>query len=187
MSKHLNEIELIKGCVQKNISAQKALYELYGPMLMTIAVRYISNREDAEEIFHDTLMKVYKNIDKYKFESSFKTWISRICINTSIDFIRKNKKAMMVEYVSEKVLEIQDYDLAVEVSIEAETAMILLGRLPMNQKLIINLFLIDEYSHKEIAAKLNISEEASRTQYSRAKKHLTSLVKSTLLKNEQQR
>lgn len=183
----LTELEIIKGCLKKNTEAQKSLYLMHGSYLMGLAIRYTGNREDAEEIFHDTLMKIYSSIDKYKFESSFKTWISRICINTSIDFIRKNKNAMMVEHISEKVLGITDTDLENEVSMEAELAMKLLNQLPMNQKLIINLFLIDDFSHKEIAAKLQISEEASRTQYSRAKKHLAELVKLKLQKNEQQR
>lgn len=183
----LTELEIIKGCLKKNTEAQKSLYLMHGPYLMGLASRYTNNREDAEEVFHDALMKVFSNIDKYKFESSFKTWISRICINTSIDFIRKNKNAMMIEHISDKALDIKDTVLEQEVSLEAEIAMKLLNQLPDNQRLIINLFLIDEFSHKEIAVKLNISEEASRSQYSRAKKHLTELVKLKLQKNEQQR
>jgi RNA polymerase sigma-70 factor (ECF subfamily) len=93
---------------------------------------------------------------------------------------------MLVENISDKILEIKELDLEKEVGLEAELAMKLLHQLPINQKIIINLFLIDDFSHREIAQKLNISEEASRTQYRRAKKHLIDLVKFKLQKNEQQ-
>ena len=182
----MNELEIIKGCIKDKSEAQKALYLLYGSYLMGLVTRYTENREDAEEVFHDTMMKIYTHISRYKFESSFKTWISRIAINTSIDYIRKNKNAMLVEHISDKILEIKELDLEKEVGLEAELAMKLLHQLPINQKIIINLFLIDDFSHREIAQKLNISEEASRTQYRRAKKHLIDLVKFKLQKNEQQ-
>lgn len=150
-------------------------------------MRYTGLREDAEEVFHDSLIKVYHNLDKFQGNSSLKTWINRIGVNTALDFLRKQKNALLVEHISDNSLEIKDTVLEQEVSLEAEVAMKLMHKLPLNQQIIINLFVIDELSHKEIATQLNISEEASRSQYSRAKRSLTELVKTKLNINEQQR
>jgi RNA polymerase sigma-70 factor, ECF subfamily len=180
----LEEKALIKSCLKGEVKGQRQLYELYGPFLMSVCMRYAGNREDAEEIFHDSLMKAYANIGKFKGDSSLKTWINRIGVNTALDFLRKQKSALMVEHISDQVLEVQDTDIETEVSLEAETAMKLLRCLSTNQQIIINMYVIDDMSHKEIAAKLNISEEASRSQYSRAKRALAELVKIKLLHNE---
>lgn len=163
------------------------LYEQYGGYLMSVCLRYAGNREDAEEVFHDTMMKVFDNIRSFKGNSSLRTWINRIGINTALDFLRKRKNALMIEHISDQVLEMKDNPIEEEISIEAETAMKVLQKLPVNQQIVINLFMIDGYSHKEIANQLNISEEASRSQYSRAKKQLSELVKTKLKLNEQQR
>lgn len=162
------------------------MYSRYGPFLMGLCVRYAGNREDAEEIFHDSMVKVYNNLERFKGESSLKTWINRVGVNTALDFLRKRKSALVVEHISDSALDIQDTDIDVEVSFEASMAMNLLSvlNLNLNQQIIINMYVIDEMSHKEIAAKLNISEEASRAQYSRAKRALAELVKMKLLKNE---
>jgi RNA polymerase sigma-70 factor (ECF subfamily) len=180
----LEEKDLIRSCAKGDVKGQRMLYDKYGPFLMSVCMRYAGNREDAEEIFHDSLMKVYKNLEKFKGESSLKTWINRIGVNTALDFLRKKKSALMVEHISDNALDIQDTDIETEVSMEAETAMKLLGSLTPNQQIIINMYVIDDMSHKEIAAKLNISEEASRSQYSRAKKVLADLVKVKIMHNE---
>jgi RNA polymerase sigma-70 factor (ECF subfamily) len=180
----LDEKTLISKCIKGDINAQKHLYDVYGPLLMGLCLRYAGNREDAEEIFHDTMMKVYRSIQNFKGGSSLKTWISRIGVNTALDYLRRRKNALMVEHISDNALDIQESDTEVEVSMEAEMAMSMMSKLSINQQIIINLFVIDEMSHKEIAAQLQISEEASRAQYSRAKKALADLVKTQLNKNE---
>ncbi|MCC6818833.1 MAG: sigma-70 family RNA polymerase sigma factor [Bacteroidia bacterium] len=180
----MDEEKLIKGCIKSDIKAQKALYDTYGSWLMGLCMRYTQNREDAEEVFHDAMMKVYRSIDKFKGDSKLKTWINKVGVNCALDFLRKKKNALIIEHISDNALEIKESDTEYEVSFEAEMAMSLLCKLSLNQQIIINLFVIDELSHKEIAAQLDISEEASRSQYSRAKRALAELVKMQLLKNE---
>lgn len=181
----MTESELISGCRKGDTKAQRRLYDQYGPQLMGLCLRYTGLREDAEEVFHDTLMKVYTKINDFKGDSSLKTWINRVGINTCLDFLRKRKHALMVEHISDNALEIRDTDLDREISMNAETAMLIMRQMPVNQQIIINLYAIDEMSHREIAGQLGISEEASRSQYSRAKRTLTELVKTRLKVNEQ--
>lgn len=180
----MKDQELIKACAKGDAKAQRHLYDVYGPVVMGLSLRYAGNRDDAEEIFHDALMKVYKSIAGFKGESSLKTWICRIGVNTALDFLRKRKSALMLEHISDSVLEISDTDVEQEVSFEAEMAMKLLSHLSINQQIIINMYVIDDMSHREIAQQLNISEEASRAQYSRAKRALANLVEKKRAKNE---
>jgi len=163
------------------------LYDHYGPQLMGLCMRYAGNREDAEEIFHDSLIKVYKNIGNFKADSSLKTWIGRIGINTALDFLRKRKKTLFLAHVSDYSTEIEDTDIPQEISLEAETAMKMLKALPIHQQVIINLFVIEEMSHKEIANELGISQEASRVQLSRAKKAFAQILNTKISKNEHQK
>jgi len=151
---------------------------------MGLCMRYAGKREDGEEIFHDAMMKVFKHISTFKGESSLKTWINRIGVNTALDFLRKKKSALMLEHISDNVLEISDTDVEQEVSLEAEAAMAMMGKLNLNQQIIINMYVIDDMSHREIAHQLNISEEASRAQYSRAKRALAEMIEKKRVKNE---
>lgn len=150
-------------------------------------MRYTNNREDAEEVFHDAMLKVFRNLSEYKFNSTLKTWMIRIGINASIDFLRKKRNTLMVEYVAEYHDEKAEIEFGEELPVKAELAMELLNQMPINQKLIINMFLIDGYSHKEIANALNISEDSSRTQFLRARRKLAELVKNNLHRYEKQR
>lgn len=183
----MDETALIKACAKGDSKAHRMLYDHYGPQLMGLCMRYAGNREDAEEIFHDSLIKVFNNIKTFKYESSLKTWISRIGINTALDFLRKRKKTLFLSHISDYDHEIVDSDIPAEVSLEAETAMKYLKTMPVNQQVIINLFIIEEMSHKEIAAQLEISEEASRVQLSRAKKVLSNIINSKFTRNEHQK
>ncbi len=183
----MEEKALIKACANGDSKAHRIVYEQYGPQLMGLCMRYAGNREDAEEIFHDCLVKVFNHIKTFKYESTLKTWINRIGINTALDFLRKRKKTLFLSHISDYDREIVDSDIPPEVSLEAETAMKLLKTIPVNQQVIINLFIIEEMSHREIAAQLGISEEASRVQLSRAKKVLANLINSKISKNEHQK
>ncbi len=180
----MKDTDLIKACSRGDAKAQRYLYDHFGPQLMGLCMRYAGKREDGEEIFHDAMMKVFKHISTFKGESSLKTWINRIGVNTALDFLRKKKSALMLEHISDNVLEISDTDVEQEVSLEAEAAMAMMGKLNLNQQIIINMYVIDDMSHREIAHQLNISEEASRAQYSRAKRALAEMIEKKRVKNE---
>lgn len=181
----MEDKQLIKACIKGDPRAQRELYERYGPLLMGLCMRYAGNREDAEEIFHDAMLRIFKNLHKFDQRSKLSTWMSRIGINSAIDFIRKRKNVLMVEHLSSDIQDMRDdADVEEEVYLEADVAMGLLKSLPENQQVIINMHLIDELSHREIAQQLDISEEASRSKLSRAKRTLVKLVNNKLKKNE---
>lgn len=177
--------DLIKASKKGDQRAQRLLYEQIGARMMGTCMRYIGDRNDAEEVFHDAMLKIFMSLDKYRGDSKFTTWACRIAINTSIDYLRKIKKNPALDYISEQHFEIADYTGLEEVNLTAEKAMSNLSKLSENQQLIINLHVVDDYSHKEIAGMLSITEQASRAMLMRAKK---ALLKVTLLnKNDDEK
>ena len=88
----MREEELVEHCKQKDKSAQKQLYELYAGALFALCIRYSGNREAAEDILHDGFLRIFTSFDKfdYRGEGSLKAWLSRIMVNTALEYIRKD-------------------------------------------------------------------------------------------------
>ena len=139
---------------------------------MSVTYREKKNEEDAKSLSINAFLKVLTNIESYKPNIPFNAWIRRIAINTAIDDFRKNSKHNLIEYSDEistnENYTINDYDL--EIRAEELNNMIL--KLPKATKLVINLFAIDGYSHKEIAEQLNISTNTSKWHVKEARKKL---------------
>lgn len=181
----MEENELIEGCINGDIHAQKALYRQYGRALMGICMRYTKCREDAEEIFHDSMMKVYTSISGFKHQSKLYAWMSRIVVNTCLDFLKKQKRLIYTQTLTVHPVDIEDeIDAESCELIDPQLAFKILQGLNINQQTIINLYVIDGLRHAEIAEKLQISELAARAQYSRARRALRNEVNKYIKKNE---
>lgn len=163
---------LIQAAIKGDHRAQKTIYDQIGGRIQGTCLRYVGNKDDAEEVFHDAMLRIYMNLGKYRGDSKFTTWACRIAINTSIDFLRKQRKNPVMECLSDYEYEIADTVVQPEISLSAEKAMENLNKLNESHQTIINLHVIDEYSHKEIASMLGITEQGSRAMLMRAKKAL---------------
>ena len=172
--KDISEEQIIKGCKAQDIEMQKAFYKLYGPMLMGVCMRYLKPRENAEEVFHDVVLKIFDKIDKYNGKGSFKAWCRRLTANSCLDYLRKHKNQMRLNYIEEQQIEIEDTtdDLALLENARLEDVVKLIDKLPEQQQIVLNLFIMDGYSHKKIGERLDISEGASRSLLQRAKSNL---------------
>lgn len=170
----ITDEELVKGCLKQDMAMQKALYFKIGPALMAVCARYLKPMETAEEVFHDVILKIYDKINKYSGTGSLAAWCRRLAVNTCLDYLRKNKHQVRINYLEEQTIE--PIDIADDVSLldDSNLEMLegLIETLPQQQKMVLNLFIIDDFSHKEIAEKLNISEGASRSLLQRAKQKL---------------
>ena len=182
----LDDKQLIKACIKGDNKAQRMLYEAYGPKLMGLCLRYVPHREDAEEVFHDAMIKIFSNLSQFKAESSLKTWMGRIGINLAIDFLRKKKNLLFIEHIAGELPEMIEEEIEEPEFLNPETALQILNQLPHNLSLMINMFTIDGLSHAEIGDKLGISAEASRTRLKRAKTALAEITKKEILKHEKQ-
>lgn len=172
--------ELIKACKKGDRRAQFELYQQCYSPLMAVCMRYESQQEDARALLNKGFFKVLKYLDKYKPQAPFQAWAKRIMINTVIDEYRRNRKHK--ERVS--YTEIFDYhdhvDLvnynAADEAFDAEDIEQLLYELPEMTRKVFNLFAIDGYAHKEIAAMLSVSEGTSKWHVSSARRQLRALI-----------
>ena len=137
---------------------------------MSVALRYSGNREEACEIVNDSFMKVFDKIDQFSPENSFKGWLRRILINTSVDYYRKNLKYMVLMDIEKA--EATSYQSSIIDELSREDILGMLRELPEILRIIFNMYEIEGYKHNEIAAALNIPSSSSRTYLARAKEKL---------------
>lgn len=158
--------ELIKQCLKNNRNAQNELFQRYKDTLYFISLKYCRNEADAEDNLHDAFIAIFQKIKTYNNKGSFEGWMKRICIYKAIDKYKASKLANVEigNNISDESNQIDDNP---EVSLD-----ILLNtiqELPDQYRLVFNLFQLDNFSHKEIAVLLNISEGTSKSNYHRAK------------------
>lgn len=150
----------------------------YGKMLF-VCLRYHHDRDTAQELVQEGFIKVFEKISTFDFNGSFDAWISRIMANTSIDLLRKNNKKTFselnetIEYqlneADDKIDEL-NFELDVNLALEA------VQELSPAYRTVFNLFVVEEYTHKEIAEKLNISEGTSKSNLAKAKQNLKTII-----------
>lgn len=164
----MNNETLVKECVSGNAKAQRMLFDRFSAKMLGVAIRYIKDKERAEDVLQDAFIKVFKNLKKFKHDGSLEGWIRRIVVNTALDQLRKNKKRQGDLELDDSFVEITTNNFTEE-RLQAESLIKIVQQLPDGYRTVFNLFAIEGYSHKEIAKKLNISENTSKSQYSRAK------------------
>lgn len=169
----LNEENLkktIEGCQINKSSAQEVLYNFYAAKVFGICLRYSSNREEAEDMLQEGFVKLFKNITKYDFTGSFPAWMSRVITNNCIDMIRRKPNLYTISEEQAYYLE-TDTVSALDGMYE-DDLVALIQELPIGYKTVFNMYVIEGYSHKEIADILEINEGTSKSQLNRAKKLL---------------
>ena len=175
MAEHL-EIQLIESCIKGNRASQKALYDRLAPRMFPLCIRYIGDRETAEDVLQDGFVTLFTRLKDYKGEGSFEGWARKIFVNTALMSLRKKDALKMSD------------DLEAARGLKAETAsqmqnlgykelMAMITELPPGFRTVFNMYAIEGYSHKEIGEMLGISETTSRTQLSRARSWLQNKIK----------
>lgn len=175
---HSNQ-HLIEECKLGNRKAQYALYQQYVDAMFNVCQRIVNSREDAEDVLQESFLSAFKNINSFRFDSTFGAWLKRIVINKSITFIKK-KKLNLIDMEEEKVNKIaiktDDTNFFQDLSGKAEKVKTAIKQLPNGARTVLNLYLFEGYDHLEIGEILNISESTSKSQYSRAKQSLRTIL-----------
>lgn len=165
----MTDLQIINGCLRHDRRAQKVLYDRYAAVLMGICIRYATDIPEAEDILQDSLLKIYLNIGDYTGEGSFTGWMRRIVINTAITNYHRNLKHKhhldIEDIYSSEVASDDKRDLR----FTADELGKILKELPPGYRTVFNLYAIEGYKHKEIAAMLEIDVNTSKSQYSRAR------------------
>jgi RNA polymerase sigma-70 factor (ECF subfamily) len=162
---------LVKECIAENRSAQKKLYDIYSPAAYGVIRRYVYNDEfTAQEILNDAFFKVLTKLGQYSFQGPIEGWIRRIVVNTITDRLRRNIK----EENNHKELQAEDAFIQSESvdRISKKELMQLIHSLPDMQKAVFNLFVFENFSHKEISHLLNLTENNSRWYLNDARRRL---------------
>lgn len=156
---------LIKDCIKQKGQAQKELYELYKKTLFVLCLKYCQNEAEAEDNLHDSFIEIFTNIKNYKGIGSFEGWMKRITINKAIDSYKKSFHLLPIkeDYAQETTIEEHELDFSLDYILS------LVQELPHQYRLVFCLYELDDYSHKEIANMLSISESASKSNLHRAK------------------
>jgi RNA polymerase sigma-70 factor (ECF subfamily) len=166
--------EVVRGCRKQNPKAQTELFNRFSGRFTGICCRYVGIVDQAEDIMISGFMKIFDKIYQYKGEGSFEAWMTRIMVNESLSYIRRNKN-MWLNVSIESADREPDYSMA-DSHLDSEQALSMIDELPIGYRTVFNLFVMEGYSHKEIGELLQITEGASKSQLSRAKAQLKSKI-----------
>lgn len=157
-------------------AAFRELYRDYNALVFGIALRYTRCRDDAQDVLQETFIKVYENRSSFDPKYPFAPWVKRIAVNAALVYIRTNYKLVLVEDEM-RFDQIQDRGVEKEDISEIKKRLFkVLSQLPEGYRIVFNLFVIDNLTHKEIATYLDISESTSRTQLFKAKKMISRIL-----------
>jgi RNA polymerase sigma-70 factor (ECF subfamily) len=173
----LNTKQLIQQCKQNNYTAQLEVYNAYKNMMFGSAVRILKSREEAEDIVQDCFIKGFQKINQLKEDANLGAWLKRIVVNKSLDVVRDRKKIIWVDetFILEKESETED---EIENDISVDFVKECIHKLKDKYSIVLNLYLIENYNHREIGEILKIKESTVRNQFKRGKEQLLSMIKS---------
>jgi RNA polymerase sigma factor (sigma-70 family) len=168
------EEKLIEGCIAGKRDMQRLLYDLYAKKMMMVCLRYAPTTFEAEDIVQEGFVKVFSNIQNFKRDCPLEYWIRKIIVNTALKHLRQ-KSLLTVSHESEEVenLSSGDYNLN---DYSMDELLSIIQSLAPRYRMVFNLYAIEGYNHKEIGEMLDISEGTSKSQYSRARAILQSML-----------
>jgi len=166
----VSEQECILACIRQERWAQKKLYEDHYTQMMSVALRYAGNHEEAMDILHESFVKIFRNIGSFQPGTSVSAWIRKIVINTSIDFYRREKKRKTEAL--EEALQIKSTIPDAISTLSSDEILIAIQQLPPSYRSVFNLYVIEGYAHKEIAEMLGVNESTCRANLVKARNKL---------------
>jgi RNA polymerase sigma-70 factor (ECF subfamily) len=171
---------LLREIARNKPVAIEAIYDRYAPALLSVSLRYCGNKEDAEDVLHNGFIKILKSLDKFRPRSdgSLEGWMKRIIVNTALNHLRdhsRQKRFMDIELLAERIAEQESADeeetgiAYLARSLGKEKIMQMICELPHGYRAVFNMYVCENFSHKEIAKQLGCSENTSKSQLSKAR------------------
>lgn len=157
--------QLIKECQQNSIKAQEQLYRLLSPKLFAVCLKYSRNREDAEDNLQDGFLLLFSKIGQFRFQGSFEGWAKRVMVN---HVLQKYRSPGIFEIVTENMPEEAEVEIETE-DVPMDFLLKIIQELPDRYRMVFTLYVIDGYSHKEIAEMLGITDGTSKSNLARAR------------------
>lgn len=178
-----SDADFIDGCARGDRKIQYELYQRFAPKMYGVCLRYAGKVEEAEDILQEGFIKVFRKIDSFRGDGSFEGWVRRIFVNTAIEHFRKKNYLQPITEYEENTIE--GKYLSVLDSLAEKDIIQLVQQLSPGYRTVFNMYVVEGYTHKQIADILGISEGTSKSQLSRAKIILQEMVKTHLEKRTQ--
>ncbi len=160
--------KMIKGCLQGRKTDQYRLYALHAKKMFGICLRYAANHEEAQDVLQEGFIKVFQNLPSFQAKGSLEGWIRRIIVNTAIEKYRGKMYHLSIDDIAHEEAAINHHNQAADM-LHAKDILELVQKLPVQYRLVFNLYALEGFSHKEIGEKLRISESTSRSNLTRAR------------------
>lgn len=179
----MKELELIKQSIKNNREAQHLLFNKFAGKFLGIVIRYVGDKDLAHDLLQESFIKIFNNLKNYKEVNNFEAWAKTIVINTTIDYLRKNKKnkefaqSEFIENQAGFLIDDEEFDDDLVLDISANDLVELINKLPTASRVVFNMKVVDNFTHKEIAKRLNISVGSSKSNYSYARVRLQKFIK----------
>ncbi len=170
-SNYLDTKELVNKCIRNNGGAQKELYDRFAPKMLSICYRYASSKDDVDDIFQEGFLKVFENLNQLKNYDLLEWWMKKIFINEALKLYNSKKRIYLVDDLS-IIRPVPETDYDVLGGLETDEITLLIQKLPNKMRMVFNMYVIEGFSHSEIAAMLNISEGTSKSNLHDARKTL---------------
>lgn len=180
---------VIEGCLRNERRSQEELFRLYYGKLFPVCLRYTVDKDSAQEILQESFIKIFEKLGAFDYKGSFEGWLRRIVSNTAIDAIRKSKKDPFRTDddndfklgAEDPIIVKEEVDLS---ELKGEIAMEAIQKLSPAYRTVFNLYVLEDYSHKEIADLLGISEGTSKSNLAKAKMNLQRMLNEKFMKLE---
>jgi len=172
--------EIIKGCRKRRRESQKELYKMFYAYGMSITLRYADSREKAVSILNDAFMKVFTNIDSYDLNRPFKPWLRQIVVNTAINHYHRNKNKQPLEHMEDMEGRLDKEEQIIS-GISYDEIIEMVQKLTPGYRTVFNLYVIEGFKHREIAEMLDISVGTSKSNLSKAKQNLQSILEKNFI------
>jgi len=185
MKVKVNDELLVNGCKKGEKESFRQLFQKHSPWVMGICLRYCRNRNDAMDVTQETMIKLFNAIGcfEYKSDAQFVSWLKRIAVNTSLNFIRSQSKGNFItideNYQANIIAEEQD-DYSETEQLSQEELLQMIYEMPAGYRAVFNMYVFEQMSHKEIAEELKISENTSKTQLLKARAYLKNKISKTV-------
>ena len=177
---------IVEACLSGERRAQERLFQTYYGKMLGVCMRYLSDRDSAQEILQVSFLKVFDKLEFFDFTGSLEGWIRRIVTNTAIDHLRKAKKDPFLsdqdnDFVAGSADPMVEAEHTELLELKGQVAIEAIGKLSPAYRAVFNLYVIEEHTHKEIAEILGISEGTSKSNLAKAKMNLQRLLKEQFL------
>lgn len=172
----ISDKELVDGCSKGDRKIQQQFYARFSRKLLAVCARYARSTAEAEDILQEGFIKAFDHVKHFRFESKLETWLTRIMINTALNYQRKKLYLFpMIDVTEVPLKEEENISLS---GFHFNELLAFVQSLPDGCRVVFNMFAIEGYSHKEISEMLGISEGTSKSQYSRARQLLMQRINS---------